>query len=517
MFNVDAANYALSHQADWFDDFLSHDWRTSRFSKLCALLVVYNSRAALLSAFLACPLIALGRTVGVLPNDRPSSCLVYVVHLFVLCFWQRLRSILRPPIMVFLDKLCIAQSPEQAELKEKGIIGLAAFLNHSKRLVVLWSPRYFSRLWCAYEIAAFLTDHNKHKHILMMPVHAGITILLAFFFFSWMASSMLIILGLLRYGALGVQLGQDNIWTVVGGAVAWVVVPATLVGVPFSTLSVRMAKHLHRAPKQLKTFDVQSAACFCCANAHKHPDTGADIPCDRELVYRKLKEWYGRPTDTDKEYLQRFNSLVHHRLGRSVLRQMPHAVPTAPLLCMLGAASMPWLADAIERMLWRIQVDEDACDRCDLAYYLWSHVFLEWAFVATMIFLTGLLAVTLSTVAARMFPNTRHAWRIGFLVFTLFVVPGAVLTGTFFLLLWTADNAWPPTIVFVVALLLGLCFLRPTLTNHRLAGAIEELEDPSDVTPTATPQPSFSTPEADHGSMFRMPSDVSVWSDGFRI
>ena len=105
MFNVDASNYALSRQADWFDDFLSHDWRTSRFSKLCTLLVVYNSRAALLAAFLACPLIALGRTVGVLPNDRPSSCLVYVVHLFVLCFWQRLRSILRPPIMVFLDTL----------------------------------------------------------------------------------------------------------------------------------------------------------------------------------------------------------------------------------------------------------------------------------------------------------------------------------------------------------------------------------------------------------------------------
>ncbi|CAE7039688.1 GIP [Symbiodinium sp. CCMP2592] len=515
MFNVDASNYALSRQADWFDDFLSHDWHTSRFSKLCTLLVVYNSRAALLAAFLACPLIAFSRTVGVLPNDRLSSCLVYVVHLFVLCFWQRLRSILRPPIMVFLDKLCIAQSPEQAELKEKGILGLAAFLNHSKRLVVLWSPRYFSRLWCAYEIAAFLTDHNKHKHILIMPVHAGITILLAFFFFSWMSSSLLVVLGLLRYGALGFQLGQDNIWMVVGGAMVWVIVPAILVGVPFSTLSLRMAKHLHRVPKQLKTFDVQSAACFCCANDHKHPDTGADIPCDRELVYRKLAAWYGRPTDTDKEHLDRFNSLVHHRLGRSVIRQMPHAVPTAPLMCMLGASTMPWLADVIERMLWRLQVDQDACNRCELLYYVWSHVFLEWAFVVTVVFVTGLLAVTLSTVAARTFPNIRHAWRLGVLVFMLFVAPGAILSGSFFLLLWTADTVWPPTIVFVVALLLGSCFLRPNLTKKRLAGAIEELE--SDVTPTATPQPSFSTPEAGDGSIFRMPSDVSVWSGGFRI
>ena len=134
-----------------------------------------------------------------------------------------------------------------------------------------------------------------------------------------------------------------------------------------------------------------------------------------------------------------------------------------------------------------------------------------------MVFVTGLLAVTLSTVAARMFPNIRYAWRLGVLVFMLFVAPGAVLTGSFFLLLWTADTVWPPTIVFVVALLLGSCFLRPTLTKRRLAGAIEELE--TDVTPTATPQPSFSTPtpEADHGSIFHMPSGVSVWSGGFRV
>ena len=147
MFRVDAANYELSRQADFFDDFLSHDWQTSRWTKLCSLLVVYNSRAALVAAILACPLIAVARIEDALPNYRPSSCLVYVVHLFFLCFWQRLRSTVLPPIVVFLDKLCIAQSPEQAELKKKGILGLAAFLNHSKRLVVLWSPRYLGEVF----------------------------------------------------------------------------------------------------------------------------------------------------------------------------------------------------------------------------------------------------------------------------------------------------------------------------------------------------------------------------------
>ncbi|CAE7466998.1 unnamed protein product [Symbiodinium microadriaticum] len=527
MFRVDAANYELSRQADFFDDFLSHDWQTSRWTKLCTLLVVYNSRAALIAAILACPLIAAGRIVGVLPNSDLSSCLVYVVHLFFLCFWQKLRSTVLPPIVVFLDKLCIAQSPEQAELKKKGILGLAAFLNHSKRLVVLWSPRYFSRLWCAYEIAAFLTDHNKHKHILIMPVHAGITITSAFFFFSWVTSSLLIVLGLLEYGTLGVQLGQD-LWAVAGAALGWMLGPVVLFGLPFATFSVRMAKQLQHVPEQLKTFEVQNAACFCCANDHKHPDTGAEIPCDRELVYRKLEDWYGRPTDIGDEHLRRFNSLVHHRLGRSVLRQMPHAVPTAPLIKMLSAATMPWFADAIERILWRI-FRQDGHDTLEYSWqpveghdsleYSWRPV-LEWAFVVTLVIVTGLLAVTLSTVFARMFPNVRDVW-LGLLNLTVCAVPAASVTSAFFLLSFVAADAWPPTIVFIVALLLGSCLLRLTLTNRQQAGASEELDAMSDGASTTHSlqlvAESLAASEVDHGCIPRVPSDVSIYSGGLRI
>ena len=46
-----------------------------------------------------------------------------------------------------------------------------------------------------------------------MPVHAGITILMAFFFFSWATSSLLIVLEMLKYGTAGAQMGQD-LWTV---------------------------------------------------------------------------------------------------------------------------------------------------------------------------------------------------------------------------------------------------------------------------------------------------------------
>ena len=108
-----------------------------------------------------------------------------------------------------------------------------------------------------------------------MPVHAGVTILMAFLFFSWATSALLIVLHMLSRGTLGVHFGQDEWTTVLGGGMGWILGPVVLLGLPFGTFSVRMAKHLLRVPEQLKTFEVQNAACFCCANGHKHPDTGS--------------------------------------------------------------------------------------------------------------------------------------------------------------------------------------------------------------------------------------------------
>ena len=204
---------------------------------------------------------------------------------------------------------------------------------------------------------------------------------------------------------------------------------------------------------------------------------------------------------------------VHRvRLGRSVLRQMPHAVPTAPLIKMLSAATMPWFADAIERILWRIFRE----DGQDFLAYSWRFAVLEWAFVFTVVMVTGLLAVTLATLLARTFPTVRDLWlALGGL--TMCTVPATVVVGSFFVLQHTAADAWPSTIVFIVALLLGSCSLRLTLTNQQKAGVTEELDDMSDVTSTTnTPQlrADFfsSAPEVDNRFMFDMASEASSWS-----
>ena len=69
--------------------------------------------------------------------------LPWLVFAFFLCFWQSLRSLSRRPLVVFLDKLCIAQ--HDPALKAKGIRGLSTFLDRSEELTILWSSRYFTR------------------------------------------------------------------------------------------------------------------------------------------------------------------------------------------------------------------------------------------------------------------------------------------------------------------------------------------------------------------------------------
>merc|ERR1719464_310770 len=56
--------------------------------------------------------------------------------------------------LVFVDKFCIDQ--QNADRKIAAIHRLGGLLHHSRRLVILWTPQYFERLWCTFEIASWL-------------------------------------------------------------------------------------------------------------------------------------------------------------------------------------------------------------------------------------------------------------------------------------------------------------------------------------------------------------------------
>lgn len=52
----------------------------------------------------------------------------------------------------------------------------------SQRLLVLWTPRYFSRLWCTLELATFLKDPGNRRRIHFMPLKAtGVLVMRSIF------------------------------------------------------------------------------------------------------------------------------------------------------------------------------------------------------------------------------------------------------------------------------------------------------------------------------------------------
>ncbi|CAK9028257.1 unnamed protein product [Durusdinium trenchii] len=157
------ADFDLSEKTDHIDHFLSHDWGTSRSLKVMTLLIVFNSCAAAVATSLVVLLLSITASTGLIPPKLwPWLPLPgFLCYVSILLFWQDVRLLCRRPLLAFLDKLCIAQ--HDLHLKEQGIRGLGSFLRCSRNLNILWSERYFSRLWCCYEVAAYLKEGGFRK------------------------------------------------------------------------------------------------------------------------------------------------------------------------------------------------------------------------------------------------------------------------------------------------------------------------------------------------------------------
>ena len=141
MYEVQERDWNLSFVVQNLHHFLSHDWKTSRSAKTLSLMFIFNMRGALLATLPFCILIGLWRE-PVRPilsyaqwTTDLHDLLTYPIFLFFFCFWQRFRNLVKRPVVVFLDKLCIAQ--HDSEQKAKGILGLATFLDKSINLTIL--------------------------------------------------------------------------------------------------------------------------------------------------------------------------------------------------------------------------------------------------------------------------------------------------------------------------------------------------------------------------------------------
>eukprot|EP00929_Paragymnodinium_shiwhaense_P039524 TRINITY_DN20742_c0_g2_i4.p1 TRINITY_DN20742_c0_g2~~TRINITY_DN20742_c0_g2_i4.p1 ORF type:complete len:550 (+),score=22.80 TRINITY_DN20742_c0_g2_i4:81-1730(+) len=269
-------DHELSKTVDSIGDFLSHNWSTPPLQKTAALHFAYNLKPAIMcghiGALVACfvneALFPFGPQVERAEGRSGLGCLITgtIAFAFALAFWQRLRGLVGRARLVFLDKLCI----DQVDPKNKadGILSIAAFLRNSDRLMILWTPDYFTRLWCTFEVViwSFLA-RDFHTSVKLVPVNLAAALLL---------SSITFLAGCF-FAAAGnvVVIGVVNLCGTLALIKVW-------------------RKHGHDAKamqSQLRNFSMTNANCFCCSNDHKDPITGTELMCDRRLVYQALKEW----------------------------------------------------------------------------------------------------------------------------------------------------------------------------------------------------------------------------------
>jgi len=387
----------LSQETKEFDNFLSHDWGTGRWEKMVSLLILFNAKPASLTTLIVSLLLMVLSFLGPslwAPLGALLSLLTFVV---TFCFWQRIRSIFRmKAIMVFLDKLCIAQ--HDPVKKKKGIQGLGCFLDHSKTLTILWSPRYFSRLWCGFELATFLRhkpygDPSEQRAVEIMPTK------LAVFFCAYMIACHASFDVLMVAGNF-VGRTQDAEQRLIESAtvVAVIVLMTFLVEGVTLYCGIGLMKHIKVLPQQLSNFNIDEAKCYCCSNNHIHPETGATMQCDRILVYEAVKGWYG---DAEKpgEHLNAFNATVRKRLMPIVVEMIGNGRG-----CLVKLSPMIWAVALPQLVFWfPIYVSDGYAQYGHNAYYLavwWIRCSIHWCTLPLLLLLAARILWTMCALGS---------------------------------------------------------------------------------------------------------------------
>lgn len=82
---------------------------------------------------------------------RWSLCSGFLATSMAMLFW-------RPQDRVFLDRICIHE--KDLTLKTQAILSLAGLLKKSDLMLILWDPTWTERMWCLFELAAFLKSRK---------------------------------------------------------------------------------------------------------------------------------------------------------------------------------------------------------------------------------------------------------------------------------------------------------------------------------------------------------------------
>ena len=189
---------------------------------------------------------------------------------------------------------------------------------------------------------------------------------------------------------LGQRYGSDAFnWNHTSGKINLALLILLQIGILYPPLFYLLNQMLHdmaQLPGQLQDFDIRTAQCFCCSNNHLHPSNGAQIQCDRQLIYGVLQMWSGHAQAEigNEEQIQRaFKRHLDKHLRPSVEQAFTHSgMLMRPLISAAAMGSFPFMYDFIAyegRRVVLLWPRESPIRNFGLALYMlfWMPVFLR--------------------------------------------------------------------------------------------------------------------------------------------
>jgi len=328
--------YALSFPCEEYTHFVSHSWRAPRHLKYVALLFRFSLIPALIAAHAVAltgsvlfalevlPPVAHLATWGAL-GSKSSPCaywaqlLAFPTFCATLVSYHRVRDALERRVSwlrrsaAFLDKLCIHQT--DAKLRQLGIDALGVYLQNSRAMLMLWSPEYFTRLWCCFELGVFLKamDEGEAKRRLeVLPLFSAAQafwLALMLYLFAWSFN-------------LSVDFLQMD---------AFAGVVTLLVAISVGLIGAHHVREFCYARTKLE----QQTANFSISKAE------CAVEADRKLVTTVLATLYradSSPEVPDSSPFELFEELIRTKVTCTVKRSLSSVLPSLRALALIGSA-----------------------------------------------------------------------------------------------------------------------------------------------------------------------------------
>lgn len=436
--------------SQYYDAFLSHEWGSSGFLKVLTILMIYNLRAATIFTLLSSLLFGVLRVYEILPDNESTVILGYGVFFFVMTFWQRIRECFRKPHLFFVDKLCIEQ--KDAKAKTQGILSLAAYLKRSKTLLIMWSPQYFQRLWCTFELVSFLREQDVGVKI--MPVK--MVVLLVHLNLTWQLCRLTL---KVLNSSSAVEDNSDNSREVTSFFLVLTILGTVVLPI-YHWLGLWMMSDIQRLPQQLHSFKIQDSKCTCCSLDHKDPQTGEPIACDRKLVLWTLKKW--NMSENEEDYLEAFNELVREHLVSIFVETLQGSfLPFGFYVQMAICANSPWLADLVSELYAELQLLDQSIVGSDLVFFIINKVldFLNVYVVMIILSRASFTVWRMSVPLLRYLPK----WLLCFMLIPPMLPVGVVSVSIAYIPLYffPPTSPFPSACFLLLVLALITLFTRP--------------------------------------------------------